>query len=209
MDKPTCSDAGCDGALHALGFCAKHYKADYYHRNIERHKVLTAAWIEANPGRKQAMDADYYKCNSEVIKARSAAYRAANPEASRAAVAAWGLANPERKRAGNKAYRAANMATITPRRAAYSKANLDKARAAFARRKARKLGCKVSKADYAAILAEYGMRCHICSGVIESQDDLEMDHVIPLSKGGPHSAENIRPSHSSCNRSKGARLLAG
>jgi hypothetical protein len=33
-----------------------------------------------------------------------------------------------------------------------------------------------------------------------------MDHVIPLSKGGPHIEENIRPAHAVCNLRKGARL---
>jgi HNH endonuclease len=205
----TCSEDGCEDPHYGRGLCVKHYKSDHYRRNIERHKILTAAWVLANPGRKEAIAAAYYARDPEPAKARAAAYRAANPEASRAAVAAWVLANPERKRAGDAAYQAANMATITLRRAAYSKANLDKARAAAARRKARKLGCVVTKVDYAAILAEHGMVCHICSGEIESLNDLEMDHVIPLAKGGPHSPENLKPSHTFCNRSKGARLLVG
>jgi len=35
-------------------------------------------------------------------------------------------------------------------------------------------------------------------------EDLHFDHVVPLSKGGPHTTENIRPSHSTCNLKKGA-----
>jgi len=52
------------------------------------------------------------------------------------------------------------------------------------------------------------MVCHICTEGIASLDDLHFDHVIPLSKGGPHAAENIRPSHALCNLRKGARLIA-
>jgi len=37
--------------------------------------------------------------------------------------------------------------------------------------------------------------------------DLHFDHVIPLSKGGPHTYDNIRPAHSWCNMRKGTKLL--
>ena len=209
MDKPTCSEDDCEQKCYGRGLCVKHYKADHYRRNIERRKVTTAAWIEANPGRKQAMDADYYKRNSEVIKARSAAYRVAHPEAARAAVVAWGIANPERKRAGNAAYQAANMATITLRRAAYYQANKEKTRQGQARREARKLGNEYEHVSYVAILAKWGMVCHICGGEIANRSDLHFDHVIPLARGGAHAERNIKPSHAVCNMRKGARLLAG
>lgn len=52
------------------------------------------------------------------------------------------------------------------------------------------------------------MVCHICTEAIASLDDLHFDHVIPLAKGGPHAAENIRPAHAICNIRKSARLLA-
>jgi 5-methylcytosine-specific restriction endonuclease McrA len=60
--------------------------------------------------------------------------------------------------------------------------------------------------DFARILAEYGPVCHICGDDIE--DDLEFDHVVPLSRGGAHAEENIRPSHEACNHWKGTRLMS-
>ncbi len=62
--------------------------------------------------------------------------------------------------------------------------------------------------DYAAVLAEHGMHCHICDAPITSPGDLHFDHVIPLSKGGPHARENLRPAHARCNLRKGARVPA-
>jgi len=35
---------------------------------------------------------------------------------------------------------------------------------------------------------------------------LHLDHVIPLSKGGYDTIDNIRPTHGICNIRKGARL---
>ena len=50
------------------------------------------------------------------------------------------------------------------------------------------------------------MVCHICGEAIEDgatgAGKLNFDHVIPLAKGGRHSAENIKPSHFKCNRAK-------
>lgn len=34
----------------------------------------------------------------------------------------------------------------------------------------------------------------------------ELDHVIPLSRGGPHTADNLVPSCISCNRAKHAAI---
>jgi len=36
---------------------------------------------------------------------------------------------------------------------------------------------------------------------------VHMDHVVPVSRGGLHCAENLLPACASCNLSKGAKLL--
>ncbi|WP_280429848.1 HNH endonuclease [Nocardia brasiliensis] len=55
----------------------------------------------------------------------------------------------------------------------------------------------------AATLAEYGTICHLCG----RPGATTADHVIPRSKGGPDSLDNLRPAHYSCNSSRGARSL--
>ena len=42
-------------------------------------------------------------------------------------------------------------------------------------------------------------RCRICGKVVDDRE-IEFDHVIPHSKGGPTSVENIRLLCESCNR---------
>ena len=51
------------------------------------------------------------------------------------------------------------------------------------------------------------MVCHICGGEVGSLADLNMDHVIPLARGGTHTYDNIRPSHKRCNQRKHVKLL--
>jgi len=61
----------------------------------------------------------------------------------------------------------------------------------------------------------YGTKCHICNLEIDflcsrsaKKDNwefgLHIDHLIPISKGGPDTLENVRPSHAICNLRKGA-----
>ena len=48
----------------------------------------------------------------------------------------------------------------------------------------------------------FGNKCWICGGPFQ-----EIDHVIPLAKGGLHTLSNLRPSCTYCNRSKGTKLI--
>lgn len=61
--------------------------------------------------------------------------------------------------------------------------------------------------SYDAILARDGYICWLCHRSVK-YSDLSFDHVIPLSKGGPHSPENIRVSHWKCNYRKRAKILS-
>lgn len=53
------------------------------------------------------------------------------------------------------------------------------------------------------VFARDGHRCQYCGGTAES-----IDHVIPRSKGGPHTWENVVAACRPCNVRKGDRLLA-
>ena len=43
--------------------------------------------------------------------------------------------------------------------------------------------------------------CHIC-GRPASKTDWELDHIIPLARGGPHSLDNVAVAHAACNARK-------
>jgi len=60
-------------------------------------------------------------------------------------------------------------------------------------------GCGVSAQEWKAILDANDNRCAHCLAQV---NPLTMDHVIPLSKGGEHSPENVVPACMSCNSSK-------
>ena len=74
---------------------------------------------------------------------------------------------------------------------------------AYAARRARKKRASIfpfSAPQLAARMAYFGNACWMCGGAFE-----HIDHVKPLSKGGPHMLANLRPSCGSCNARKGGR----
>ena len=103
---------------------------------------------------------------------------------------------------------------------AYRAKNADKLRIYYLekerRRRARKLNNLVIKYKESEVLETYGSDCHICSKPINLnaprkvgkenwQYGLHIDHLIPISKGGADTLENVRPAHAICNISKGGK----
>jgi len=62
----------------------------------------------------------------------------------------------------------------------------------------------LTNAEWAETLAYFN---HACAYCLRSDVPLTMDHVVPVSKGGPHTRDNVVPSCQPCNSKKGAKLL--
>lgn len=92
-------------------------------------------------------------------------------------VTAWRKANPEAHNLHNRAYKHRRRAL---RRSAEGWAN---------------------PTQIAARIAYYGHRCAYCRGPYE-----DIDHVIPLSRGGSNWPANLRPACKRCNNDKRAKL---
>lgn len=75
------------------------------------------------------------------------------------------------------------------------------------RRRALEAGSALETIDRLALFERDGGRCYLC-GELCSRDAFELDHVIPLSAGGPTIPSNLRVTHIRCNRRKGVRLLS-
>lgn len=60
----------------------------------------------------------------------------------------------------------------------------------------------LTEAQWRDILDQYHHRCAYCG---KKSDHLTVDHVIPLIKGGKHSANNVVPACKHCNSTKQAR----
>jgi 5-methylcytosine-specific restriction endonuclease McrA len=126
------------------------------------------------------------------------------------------IKNRKKLLAYQKAYRKAKPEVGRARQKRYWARHPEKALAFNRKRRARKnevLHIPYTKEE---VLEKYGSNCHICKEPIDLkapravrfkgwERGLHLDHVIPISKGGSDTIDNIRPAHGQCNVRKGAR----
>jgi 5-methylcytosine-specific restriction endonuclease McrA len=73
---------------------------------------------------------------------------------------------------------------------------------------------RVAKVEPAVVFERDGWRCGVCGNPVDPSLKwpnlmaATMDHVVPISKGGPHSYENCQLAHSLCNIRKGDSVPA-
>ena len=60
--------------------------------------------------------------------------------------------------------------------------------------------------DYDKVISDSSGLCGICLKPLDRT--VEIDHIVPLSKGGTHTYSNVQASHSTCNRKKSAKLAS-
>lgn len=233
---PACTVEECAAPGNRKGVCEKHYAHAWYEANRERALAAQKEWREANREQYLAKSRAHYAANRERRLADARERYWSDPEKFREKQRRDRLVNPERHRrrkreeyARNrrryrmaaKARYAADPGPFNERAREYRERNAERLRAAKRRysrenrlkrnelemrRRARKRATQIGPVDYDAILAEHGMFCHICSLVIVDKSDLHFDHVMPLSKGGTHTRDNIKPAHALCNIRKGASV---
>lgn len=87
----------------------------------------------------------------------------------------------------------------------YTDAYRERDRAKKQRRRAKTAGvaATLTHVEWTDICRRYDQRCAYCG----ERKRLEQDHVVPLSKGGTHTAGNVVPACKSCNSAKGNRLI--
>lgn len=131
----------------------------------------------------------------------------------RKAVKAWAGANPERalekKRRSwdrhkdrlNEARRESRGDHERELAREWRKRNPEKARNGNHQRRAATRNAPPAVLERIAYLLT--QPCAYCG----ADQDIEIDHIIPLSRGGRHEADNLAAACPRCNRSKGNRLL--
>lgn len=141
------------------------------------------------------------KAHREEIRAVRKAHYAPKKEAARQRRLANRSVILSRKLAYQKAYKLAHREQLLEKQRAWAKANPEKRVASSAHRRARKMAVlsTLTTAQWQAIIVAYKGKCAYC-GVKPKK--LTQDHVIPLSKNGAHTADNVVPACQSCNSRK-------
>ncbi len=197
----------------------------YWLANRERHRgqcnSCVRAFQKAYSRRKYAEDPNYYKRSwahrrsanpglyQAIMRRASKKWRILNPDRYRAknrrAAKKWREANPELSIANTRQYRAKYPEKVAATRKKWAGRNRERLRIAEHRRRAQAtlVEATLTEDEWHEILAEFGFACAYCG----DGGPLEQDHVVPLSRGGPYTRENIVPACQPCNASKSNKLL--
>ena len=113
----------------------------------------------------------------------------------------WYKGNREKAIEYSHRWAMANQEKVREYKRRWQKANPEQTSINYHRRRAHKNNNVSERYDLKAICTHYDNRCVKCG----ERKLLTIDHITPVSKGGPDIASNIQPLCKSCNSSKGIR----
>ena len=184
MDTKACKK--CEKELPLDSFYkGKTYKGGYRPKCKE---CSSEAYYFAKRDEKRQKAAQYRLENREKVSEAARKHREENAEKIREYYRQWYAANSEKKRESVKLYRQDRP---------------DQYRGYRHTRRVRLAEgeCSLTNAQWEEVKLRYKHKCAYCG---KKPEKLTMDHVIPISKGGSHSADNIVPACLTCNCSKQA-----
>jgi hypothetical protein len=144
------------------------------------------------------------QCGAE----RSRQWRKENPDKLKKQGQEWRKKNLSRYNLNKKKWRQKNPEAHKKSRDNWYKNNKNKRTEYNNRRRANKLNNGWEKYTEQDMFNKYGTDCYLCQQPIDlnisrtEPEGLNIEHVIPIAKGGPDTLENVRPSHRKCNQSK-------
>lgn len=177
---------------------------EYYLENVKNNPELYRE-IKDRANRR-------YRENKEQLKAQAREYYHKNKdkESFSNRRRKYRKENAEQIREYRAKYYRENKEFIRLKHKEYRKANPDVIHQQHARRRARIMGAFVENVDRGEVLSRDDWTCGICGGEIpknalpDSPLYPHVDHIVPLSRGGKHSYDNVQASHASCNMQKHA-----
>jgi len=113
----------------------------------------------------------------------------------------------DKQREWQRTYIKENRDRIALRNSNYRRNNRERCREYCRRYDARKVNATIGKVSYEEVVKKANGICYLC-GWIVLPEEMSIDHVIPLSRGGAHSQDNLEMTHKNCNSSKGSKLVS-
>ena len=161
---------------------------------------------------------EWYTANSEHLVQKAMEWQRNNPERTVASIRKWEKNNPDkvktyRQNSNKKQWQRIknNPELLKSDRARKSKFvkgleySPEKNRSKHHKRRTRiyKSEGFHTPAEWGALCVQYGNICLCC----KEKKPLTLDHIIPLSRGGSNSIDNLQPLCHQCNSRKGSRTI--
>jgi 5-methylcytosine-specific restriction endonuclease McrA len=182
----------------------------YYQRTRTTAVAKVMAYQRAHPEKKRIADATYRARHADAIREYRRAYRVHHRDRLQAKGRAYYARNAHRwTERQRKAWRDAPEVMRAKKRAQYRRsAKLRENGNRYAHeRRARMYAVAYEPFSRLEILVRDGGRCFHCG--TELTGPWDMDHLVPLSRGGPHIRSNVVASCRSCNRKRHSRVWEG
>lgn len=159
------------------------YHKKYYIRNKEKILEQCGKYNKENKENRKEYHKQWYQRNRKNKLGQNEQWRKDNPDKMREYVRKW------RKTEKGKAL---NQRTHIKRRI-----------------RERNIINTLTAEEWISILKKYKFRCAYCGCEFTLFNRVTRDHVIPISKGGHNTKENVVPACVSCNSKKKDKILEG
>lgn len=175
----------------------------------------------SDPVKNAQYSRDYYLAHKEEYAARGRSWSSKNKERRVQHTMTWRAKNSDRHKQYQKEWREKNRARIEEARiqnkhkqkgyeAAYNNRHPGRKLASKMKRRALERASTINLESIQqwmqSVKSGQSFVCYYC-GKRFPVENLHFDHIVPLSRGGPHSVENLCASCSGCNWSKGDKPL--
>ena len=197
---------------HREEMCA--YLKDYHENHKEEHREKSKLYREANKDKIREGKRQYRESNKEKIAEKKKAYHEANREAICERSRQWYKDNKERALAACKQYYEANKEKMAAAKQRYYQNHKEEQRECNRRRKQRiAAGDTIRRSQYSSLFDKQQGLCAYCGKKMKTDGDYlhrdfcTVEHIIPISRNGQHTIDNIVFACRKCNTSKGTKLL--
>jgi 5-methylcytosine-specific restriction endonuclease McrA len=157
----------------------------YSNEHKQEEALRAREWARRNPERRAAIVKKYYQTHvrhrdPEKVRRAKEKYYKANREKVILKAKLWKQAHPEKVKLWGRIHRAKRRAQMSS-------------------------SAPIVQTFYEGLRKRAFVKCYWCGAKISGKE-IQVDHVIALSKGGNHAIENLAASCAACNQSKHARL---
>ncbi len=170
----------------------------------EKRRLEKLRWYYEHREHAQKMARDWKAAHKEQVAAALKKWRAANPDKVKASNASRPKRDLEKERVRLTKWRDENRELARQRVRASQAKNPLRVREATTRRRALLKGNRAEPYSRAEIFERDCGVCQLCSRPVEGT--WHIDHIIPLSKGGPDASWNVQVAHPECNQRKNDSL---